>query len=65
MRGEALNPADDFILHSTIFCLDYVSRHIWGKSRGSQPMLSRISSRVSFVFFAFLAGIRLISDLVV
>ena len=29
MRGEALNPADDFILHSAIFCLDYVSRHIW------------------------------------
>ena len=34
MRGEALNPADDFILHSTIFCLDYVSRHIWGEVKG-------------------------------
>jgi len=30
MRGEALNPAHDFILHSAIFCLDHVSRHAWG-----------------------------------
>jgi hypothetical protein len=34
MRGEALNPADDFILHSAIFCLDYVSRHIWWEVKG-------------------------------
>jgi hypothetical protein len=30
----SLNPADDFILHSAIFCLDYVSRHIWWEVKG-------------------------------